>query len=169
MSRAGRTNLLLILRLLGSRNLDFLSEMTSLFCPMFCLNREFLNSFFAQVLPLRNCWVALRSLCKILSKRGRCSLSGIPPGCGLVSFYIRLYCFRVELAPIPALRLRRSLQGMRRDHPRPGRNHAQQLDCCRLSVVWVAEALPADRDFPGNSVAATVYQPRHTEVCPWVK
>src|ERR1035438_556771 len=60
--------------------------------------------------------------------------------------YIRLYCSGVEPAPTPALRLRHSVQGMRRDRPRPGRNHARQLDCCRLSLVWNEEALPAHRD-----------------------
>ena len=29
-------------------------------------------------------------------------------------------------------------------HPRPGRNHVRQLDCCRLSVMWNQEALPAN-------------------------
>jgi len=45
-----------------------------------------------------------------------------------------------------------SVQGMRRDNSRPGRNHAGQLDCCHLSVVWNEEALPVYRDIPGAAV-----------------
>ena len=56
----------------------------------------------------------------------------------------------MEPTPIPALRLRRALQGVRRDHPRPGRNHARQLDCCRLSAVRPETALPAVRVFRGT-------------------
>ena len=58
----------------------------------------------------------------------------------------------MELATIPALRLRRPVQGMRRDRPRPGRNHARHMDCRRLSVVWNEEALPADRHLQGEAV-----------------
>lgn len=67
-----------------------------------------------------------------------------------LSSYIRPYCSCVELARIPTLRLRHSLQGMRREHPRPDRNHAEQLDCCQLSVVWDEEALPPSEIFPGT-------------------
>ena len=73
--------------------------------------------------------------------------------CASLSPLLRLYCSRVEPAPTPALRLRHSVQGMRRDHPCPGWNHAGQLACCLLSVVWNEEALPAIRDFPGRTVA----------------
>src|ERR1017187_10490584 len=74
-------------------------------------------------------------------------------GCEEHSPLFRLYCSCVELAPIAALRLRHSVQGMRRDHPCPGRNHARQLDCCRLSAVWNKKALPAIRSLEGLTAA----------------
>ena len=64
MSRAGRTNLLLILRLLRPRNLDFLPRKTLIILPKYCPNSAFCPKsrilhppFFAQVLPLGKCWV----------------------------------------------------------------------------------------------------------------
>ena len=71
----------------------------------------------------------------------------------IYSPYIRLYSLCVEPAPTPALRLRHSVQGMRRDHSCPGRNHARQLDCRRLPIVWNKEALPAIRSLEGLTVA----------------
>ena len=68
------------------------------------------------------------------------------------SSYIRLYCC-VEPAPTPSLRLRRSVQGMQRDHPRPGRNHSRQLDCGSVPSLRVKAPVLANSDFPGLTVA----------------
>jgi hypothetical protein len=47
---------------------------------------------------------------------------------------------------------------MRRDHPRPGRNHARYLDCCRLSALRVKAPVLANRDFPGSIVTEASWQ-----------
>jgi len=47
---------------------------------------------------------------------------------------------------------------MRRDHPRPGRNHARYLDCFRLSALRVEAPVLANRDFSGSTVTEAYWQ-----------
>ncbi len=137
MSRAGRTNVLLILRLLRHRNLDFPARNDLIILPMFCPNRDFLPHSLPKFCP----WVNVGSF----SGQYENSSAGRLKALCISSPFVLLYCSCVEPAPRPTLQLRRSVQGMRRGRSRPGRDHARQLDCCRLSVVWNEEALPAIR------------------------
>jgi hypothetical protein len=75
--------------------------------------------------------------------------------CGGYSPFIRLYCLHVSRSPQPAPR-RHPLQGMRREHPRAGRDNAGPAHRGHVSALWRTEAIPTLAGFPGPFVMAIV-------------